>query len=550
MPKKKRTRTTIIRNHAIMNRNKHCKARNTKNKTTNVRNIRKRNHKECNRNKIIYIPSWFDRTREIKHSSKQPNSSVSTEQDHIPITYYTQSKQTNHQTYFNRSLDFEKSDHLNEALDEINQCLELNHAFGKAYIVKSRILNKKGLQLQQQNHFNQAILCFSDAITCHVNSALYGNRCHVLIMVHDYAHAVMDADQYIKLEPHCWRGYVLKSKALLGQSKHSNALEVATQGIESCGSVDELQRWMEKLIDCTRMYNDVNECGLTKEQLEMINNTNNLDEAIQCWTQLIETHAMDRVESGRVLYWRRSFCYRQMGVLDKALQDINHCLELDSDWQYAHKAKAVILTGQGEEEFKANNVKSAILCYSDAISCFSGARCAYYSRAIAYSAIGCYSKALRDTEKYCELNSTHEDGYLLQAQLWMKLHQYSNVLHIIKTGIELSDSSEILKSYLEWVEHRLISIYAQRAHTFIATNDIYDIHLVPGLHDSVYLLFRMLLFESPDEILQQMEEWKSKYEDNKDVSTVPNSYLRMLSGEGKDLERFEDLYKSKILIKE
>ncbi len=80
-----------------------------------------------------------------------------------------------HLTYFQRSLAFETINKLDNALQDINKCIELENKYEQAYELKARILNQKGSDLIHSKTF-QAIACFSEAISC----------LHFIITVHLY----------------------------------------------------------------------------------------------------------------------------------------------------------------------------------------------------------------------------------------------------------------------------------------------------------------------------------------------------------------------------
>jgi tetratricopeptide (TPR) repeat protein len=132
-------------------------------------------------------------------------------------------------------------------------------------------------------------------------------------------------------------------------------------------------------------------------------------------------------------YGERGWCYLKLREYDKALQDFEKAIGLDSKDTYSYNGRAVVYRNKGD-------IKSAIADYSLCINLEPKAFL-YSNRGNAKAQIGDFTGALEDYDKAIELRPQDAWGYNNRARTYLEIGKYQDALKGFSQTIELEGNN-------------------------------------------------------------------------------------------------------------
>ncbi|MBS1635865.1 MAG: tetratricopeptide repeat protein [Bacteroidetes bacterium] len=172
-----------------------------------------------------------------------------------------------------------------------------------------------------------------------------------------------------------------------------------------------------------------------------------------------------------VSLYARALCYRQLGKLDKSVEDLQAILKLDS-------ANVDAMNALGDTYRLRNENKKAIQLFDRALVFDSNAREVYNNRGLAYEALKDYAEAEKN---YIQANnfSPDADCYVNLGRTYLKMKQYEKALQAANRAIELNGESKdayTLRSmaYLELDEFDKSDEDAKKAKSLKQTKKLCD----------------------------------------------------------------------------
>ncbi len=300
--------------------------------------------------------------------------------------------------YNNRGMAYMKQKQYIKAANDFTKAIELDNTVDVYY-------NNRGLARYYDAAFDEAIADFSVAIEMNGSDAnYYSNRGDAYVGKIDYEKAVPDYNKALELEPE--RVVTLNNRASayfnMGQFEeavvdYTAALEKEPENSVVYWNRGEAYRMLEKYEEAVAdydMYEQVSEMGLSGEfcikRAEANVALGNYEKALDDYTFAIEGNKSDKtLYLGRanisyemenykdaisdydfylmdhddpVALGNRGYCHYMLENLDKALEDLNACIELKDDYAWAYFTRGQIFQKQEKfDEAKADYEKANTL---------------------------------------------------------------------------------------------------------------------------------------------------------------------------------------------
>ncbi len=135
-------------------------------------------------------------------------------------------------------------------------------------------------------------------------------------------------------------------------------------------------------------------------------------------------------------YYNRSICYRLLGEIELALNDIDESIKINNEQQEAFFKRALIKKEQG-------NLKGSIVDYGSAIEIDSIYVDAIYNRSIAYKILGDYKNASEDIDFLIEIGEEKPEYWNMKGNLLVLHGDMEEALKAYASAISLNyDYSE------------------------------------------------------------------------------------------------------------
>lgn len=118
------------------------------------------------------------------------------------------------------------------------------------------------------------------------------------------------------------------------------------------------------------------------------------------------------------IYYHRSDCYSELGLVDKALNEIDHAIDLSDDY-YNNCRKGQILRTEGR-------YSEAIKAFDRAIEIDPSDAFAYYAKGWCYELSGNDSSAMECYEQGIDMDKNYPYIYLMRGQIFLKRGEKEN----------------------------------------------------------------------------------------------------------------------------
>ncbi|XP_010458658.1 PREDICTED: hsp70-Hsp90 organizing protein 2-like [Camelina sativa] len=351
----------------------------------------------------------------------------------------------------------------------------------------------KGNASFSSGDFTSAILHFTEAIdlspTDHV---LYSNRSAAHASLHQYANALSDAYETIKLKPHWPKGYSRFGAALLGLNQFDLAVTAYKNGLDINPTNEELKSGLadaEASVykkERAKKENELGNAAYTKKEFAV---------AIEHYCKAIE---IDDVDISYIT--NRAAVYLELGEYNECIKDCDEAVERGRDLSTDYKMVAKALTRKGtaltkmvncskdyepaieafqkaltehrnsdtlerlkeaerakkdwelkeyfdpkigDEErekgndfFKEQKYPDAIKHYTEAIKRNPKDPEAYSNRAACYTKLGAMPDGQNDAEKCIEIDPTFSKGYSRKATVQFFLKEYNDAMKTYQEGLK------------------------------------------------------------------------------------------------------------------
>lgn len=296
-------------------------------------------------------------------------------------------------------------------------------------------LLKKAIKLDPENHI------------------FYSNRAAAYMALEQYDKALGDAEECIRLQPKCAKGYSRKGAALFRMDILAPARDALEKGLE-------LDRDNPTYVRCTKQELQLVMDSIAQRKEESLEFKERAIEAfnVQNFKRAEQhlTSAIDLDPENHVFYSNRAAAFMAMEKFDKALQDANECVKLQPTWAkgYSRQAAAFLSLGQipeareacmrgldlepdnsqvneelrrvemaeslalkdsATEAFKAQDYEKAVEDLSAAIVLDQTNQVFFSNRSVAFTAMQQYEKALDDADECVRLQPTWAKGYSRRA---------------------------------------------------------------------------------------------------------------------------------------
>lgn len=281
--------------------------------------------------------------------------------------------------YNNRGMAYLNTQQYDLALSDFSKAIELEGGVDIYY-------NNRGLVYYYQEKYEEAVADFSKAIEMNAGDAGYfSNRGDAYHAMEAYDEAIQDYDQALLIEPSRLITLNNRASAYFNLEKYEEAVADYTTAIEKQPESDivywnrgEAYRMLgkyEKALEDYQTYAANTTEKLSTEFLfkraEVYAAMEEYDLALADYADAIEQDPQDMVlyqgranihyqrgayqeaiddytkylESGddAVALGNRGYCYLQLENLEQALNDLNRCIELKSDYAWAYYTRGQIL---------------------------------------------------------------------------------------------------------------------------------------------------------------------------------------------------------------
>ncbi|HXD30630.1 MAG TPA: tetratricopeptide repeat protein [Pyrinomonadaceae bacterium] len=303
--------------------------------------------------------------------------------------------------YNNRAIAYERLGRSHQALEDLNQCIELNPSFAVAY-------NNRGTSLDSLERYHEALADYARAIELDPNNKLaYYNRALSRFRLGDIDLALQDCSHAIACDPEYAIAYLNRANLYFELNLTSEALadyEVAIR--------------------------------LQPDYLLAYLNRSELYSFLECFEAAVAdlTQAIRLNDSDPSIYYRRANLFRQMSRYEEALSDYAQTLSLDPTHSKA-------LVNRGNIQSNKGNYSAALADYSVAIELTPDDDKAYYNRGNAFRSLRRYNEALADYDRTIELNSGHPWAHLDRGAINVMLERYESALSDFALSIEKNPSN-------------------------------------------------------------------------------------------------------------
>lgn len=317
----------------------------------------------------------------------------------------------NSEAFFLRAIVYRKLENFDKALEDINKALEIDPDFGSAYNHRAFIhknlknfneaLNdlKKFLNLVPEakapylinsgnvyataKQYKEALKKFDAALKLSLDENdqenVYANKVRIYRILHQFPKALKLCNKLIKNYPKSSLGYT--ERAII---HHMTDLK------------DEASKDFDKAISL-----NPDEPFIRYNQGIFFRKNGLLNEALEIFKSLSKL----KMKRGKILgFLQLSNTYAQLGKSDKALDELDNVLAIDSNYAHAYTHKGLIHGNLLEFE-------ESIRFFTKAIKLDPNELGAYLNRAIAYSCQGLFDSALSDFENVIKLDPNQSYAY-------------------------------------------------------------------------------------------------------------------------------------------
>jgi tetratricopeptide (TPR) repeat protein len=299
------------------------------------------------------------------------------------------------------------------------------------------LIYKKGLLFKKQGMIDNAIDCFSEAITKYDEAIEITKK----------------ADLYYK------QGLVFRELGRLKENKNTN--EAIEKYYDAIGCFDE----SIELDPQNSLYKNA-KLGILKDQAENYKKNGNYDEAVAKYEAAISITP----NNGELIY-NKALVLKKQGKLDKAIECFGQAIECDPENSLYKNAKLDILKDQAQKAQKAGNYDEAVEKYAAAISIAPSNGELIYNKALVLKkqgklkenekkyneAIEKYEDAIRCFDEHKDVDLNNSFIYNLakldilkdQAENYKKNSDFRNAVKIYKKAIKVASKDGIVsKEYL------------------------------------------------------------------------------------------------------
>ena len=149
--------------------------------------------------------------------------------------------------------------------------------------------------------------------------------------------------------------------------------------------------------------------------------------SIKLWNYTIEkTHERDPIS-----YYSRALAYDQMGRFEKAIEDYDKSIALNSYFANAYN-------NRGLDFYEMRQLDRAIADFDHAISLNPAHAAAYYNRGLVFDKMGMLDKALADYDQAISLSPDDVDAYNNRGQVFSRIGQLDRAIADFDHAISLN----------------------------------------------------------------------------------------------------------------
>lgn len=266
------------------------------------------------------------------------------------------------------------------------------------FIANQRIHDKaytefyRGLSLQEDGHYDEAIKHYTESVRQRPNHALpYNNRGNCYSIKGEFDRAIEDYSKAIELEPSDPMTYNNRATAYAKKREFDRAIEDSGKAIEL--------GFNHPLPYLTRASAH-NQQGAWDRAIE------DYDNAIELQPNLAEA------------YNDRGAAYENKGEPDRAIEDYAKAIELDRSLVSAYYNRGTVYGNRGEFD-------RAIEDYDKVIQLEPNHAKAYNNRGVAYEGKGELDRAIENFGKAIELVSGNAEAYYNRGIVWLRLQEWT-----------------------------------------------------------------------------------------------------------------------------
>ena len=219
----------------------------------------------------------------------------------------------------------------------------------------------------------------------------------------DYAKAITDFTEALRLNPDLVGAYILRGRARVASAAQVSGVEAGFGGLitSTPSQITEQQRQVydQAIADFTSAIRlDPNNAVAYRERGRAAMNKGDRDAAYADYNQALRLNPNDPRT-----YNNRGNVHRDRGNLDQALADFNQAIRLDSNYAVAYLNRGIAHRARG-------NLDQAIADYTQAIRLNPNYVNAYYNRGLVHRQKGDYARAIADWEAVLRLDPNDADA--------------------------------------------------------------------------------------------------------------------------------------------
>jgi len=174
---------------------------------------------------------------------------------------------------------------------------------------------------------------FADSITWYnkaiqsdpTDHVLFSNRSAAFIGSKDYAKALSDAEQCIKIQSNWPKGYFRKATALISLNRYTEAVETLHAGLTVDPSNADLQKKLEEAKVHAKPKTKATGLDAKQEGNEHFK-LSRYELAIESYTVALQT--IEDVKEMSIIYSNKAACYHQLRSYDDVIRDATESLTL------------------------------------------------------------------------------------------------------------------------------------------------------------------------------------------------------------------------------
>jgi len=358
--------------------------------------------------------------------------------------------------FFKRALDKYVRHDFKGMLLDLNQALQLNPSYAKAYTLRAvayiqledyqgavgdctqalrldpnvaDAYNNRGVAYSQLRDYQRAVTDFTQAVRLDPNDArAYYNGGFAYLQLGNYQAAIANYTQTLRLNPSNAPAYNERGIAHYRLGNYQAAVTDYTKAIQlnpsDTGAYYNRGDVRYQLADYQGAIADYTEAiRLNLDFVAAYNNRGNAYLQLGDYQRAIVdyTYGLQLNPNDEYAYYNRGNAYFHLKDYQRAVADFTQSLDLNPDYTEANSHRGTTYLRQGDYQ-------RAIADFERAIQLNPNDTGAYYQRGVAYAHLGDYQASIRDYSLAIQNNPDHAEAYIARGSVYLQLEDYQAVV--------------------------------------------------------------------------------------------------------------------------